>query len=119
VALKSDGSVAAWGANWDGQCDISPSSTNVAGIAAGESHTLLLLEGAEPPLRLLNPARNGAGFKAVVQTMVRKNYALEFKNSLGATSWTSLGSVAGNGALIQLTDAPGSGPQRFYRVRQW
>jgi len=119
LALKADGSVAAWGANWDGQCDLSPTTTNVVGIAAGEAHTLLLVEGSRPVLRLLNPARNGLGFRAVLQTLNRNNYTLEFKNSLTATSWTTLSTLKGNGSLIQLIDLPASGPQRFYRVRQW
>ncbi len=119
LALKTDGSVAAWGANWDGQCNLSPTTTNVVGMAAGEAHTLLLVEGSQPVLRLLNPTRNSAGFKVVLQTLNRKNYALEFKSSLTATSWTTLSTATGNGALIQLSDSAASGPQRFYRVRQW
>lgn len=119
LALKADGSVAAWGANSDGQCNLPPNLTNVVAVAAGESHTLLLLEGSLPVFRLLNPGRNGARFSALLQTLNRKNYVLEFKNSLQATGWTTLPTVTGNGALRQLTDTPGSGPQRFYRVRQW
>jgi hypothetical protein len=119
LGLNLDGSVAAWGANWDGQCNLDPNLTNVVAAAAGGSHTLLLLEGAAPVFRLLNPARNGAGFSGVLQTLNRKNYALEFKTSLKTTSWTSLPTVMGNGSLRQLGDTPGNAPQRFYRVRQF
>src|SRR5258708_33324922 len=35
-------SVAAWGADWNGQCDLSPVLTNAIGIAAGAEHTLIL-----------------------------------------------------------------------------
>src|SRR5207237_4827155 len=118
LALKADGTVAAWGANWDGQCDL-PSLTNAVGIAAGEDHSVLLLEGNMPALRLLNPSRSGGRFNAVLQTLNRKNYALEFKTSVTATSWTTLPGVPGNGALRQLTDPAATAPQRFYRIRLW
>jgi alpha-tubulin suppressor-like RCC1 family protein len=119
LGLKLDGSPAAWGANWDGQCNLDSNLTNVVAVAAGGNHTLLLLEGSAPAFRLLNPTRNGAGFSGVLQTLSRKNYALEFKPSLSSTSWTSLPTVTGNGSLRQLSDTPGNTPQRFYRVRQW
>jgi hypothetical protein len=42
VALKSDGTVAAWGDNYDGQTTIPKGLTNVVAIAAGVSHTVAL-----------------------------------------------------------------------------
>lgn len=117
LALKSDGTVAAWGANWNGQCDLLPAITNAVGIAAGRSHTLVLVADGTFVPRLFSPRSNGNRFSALLQTLNTRNYGLDFKTSLTATSWTSLPVVPGNGALRMLTDTA-AGPQRFYRVRQ-
>ncbi|MCM8828510.1 MAG: hypothetical protein NC902_04400, partial [Candidatus Omnitrophica bacterium] len=42
VALKGDGTVVAWGDNWDGQCYVPAGLTNVVAIAAGGAHTVAL-----------------------------------------------------------------------------
>ena len=47
------------------------------------------------------------------------HYALDFKNSLKETSWTSICTNAGNGALELLTDRAATAAQRYYRLRQW
>jgi len=69
--------------------------------------------------QLLNPARKGPRFSAQVQTLNRKSYALECKDSLAATNWTTLSTNTGNGALRMLMDQTAPGLQRFYRMRQW
>jgi hypothetical protein len=119
VALAADGSLVAWGADWNGQCDIPPDILPAAGVAAGSYHTVALIESATPPPRLLNPARNGNCFSALLQTLNRKSYALEYKDSLNAASWTALSTNAGNGALITVADPSAAAPRRFYRTRQW
>ena len=119
LALKSSGAVAAWGANWNGQCSVPSFCTNVFAVAAGAYHTLLLLEA--PPIlpQLLTPARRAGSFSLLVQSLNRRSYALEFKNTLMETNWTALPAVQGNGALRLLTDPDASVSQRFYRTRQW
>ena len=119
LALRTDGSVAAWGANWSGQCNLSAAWTPAVGMAAGSNHTLVLPEGGAPVLRLLSPAWKQNRFSAIVQTLNRKNYALEFRDSLSPTNWTLLPGVAGNGALRVLTNSTAAVPHRFYRSRQW
>jgi hypothetical protein len=55
----------------------------------------------------------------LIQTLDGKHYALDFKNSLTAASWSPLCTNAGNGGLELLTDGAATAAQRFYRVRRW
>ncbi|HOX56131.1 MAG TPA: family 10 glycosylhydrolase [Candidatus Paceibacterota bacterium] len=119
VALHADGALTPWGANWNSQCEVPSGLSAVAAVAAGTSHTVVLLEGAMPVPRLLNPAWNGSRFSASVQTLARMNYALEYKDSPTAATWTCVCTNSGNGALRILTDPSASGASRFYRMRQW
>ena len=119
LALKADGTVVAWGANWAGECGLPPGLSNLTAVAAGAYHTLVM---PDPSLRmpqLFHPARQGTRFNLLLQTVSRRSYGLEYKDSLGATNWTALPSAAGNGALRLLTDPAAVALHRFYRVRQW
>jgi hypothetical protein len=89
------------------------------GIAAGSAHTVVLLEGAVPVARLLNPTSKGGQFSALQQTVLRKSYVLESTDSVRPTNWTPLSTNDGNGALTILTNRPDGAPQRYYRTRQW
>lgn len=42
VALRSDGTVIAWGSNWTGQADVPEGLTDVVQVAAGSKHTVAL-----------------------------------------------------------------------------
>jgi hypothetical protein len=42
LALRADGTVLAWGDDWDGQCDVPSGLSNVVAIAAGQYHSLAL-----------------------------------------------------------------------------
>lgn len=42
LALKDDGTVRAWGGNWEGQITVPPGLSNVVAIAAGHSHSIAL-----------------------------------------------------------------------------
>jgi hypothetical protein len=119
VALKAEGSLVAWGANGNGQCDIPPGVTNAVLIATGHSHTVALVNDGALRLRLVSPAIHGDRFSALLQTWYRRTYAFESKVLLNVSNWTTLSVVSGNGALRLLDDASTSVPQGFYRVRQW
>ena len=119
LALKADGTMAAWGANWNGQCNLASTRANAVGLAGGEEHSLLLSTCSLPTPELLNPVRTPNTFSFLIQTLDRKHYALDFKNSLTATSWSPISTNAGNSALKLLTDRAATAAQRFYRVRQW
>jgi hypothetical protein len=123
LALRSDGSVVAWGANWNGQCNVPAilqgGTGDAIAVAAGTHHSAALLGGILPIPKLWNPARQGTAFSVLVQSLNRKSYALEYENALGATNWTTVFTCAGNGALTLLHDLSATGSPRFYRMRQW
>jgi len=66
--------------------------------------------------QLLSPARQGGRFSALVQTMNRISYALEFKSPITATNWSAITTNTGNGALRQLSDPVAPPSPRFYRA---
>ena len=123
LALRSDGSLVAWGSDANGQCSfptwLGDTEGDVVAIGAGAYHSLALMGGSLPGSRLWNFTKQGSTFSVLVQTLIRKSYALEYKNSLTATNWTALSTNAGTGALVVLTDPSADGTARFYRVRQW
>ena len=117
LALRADGTVVGWGSGFPTQ--VPAGVSNFIGIAAGEAHTLLLQQSALPEPRLFRPARQGGQFSAVIQTLNRRSYGLDFKGSLQETGWNGLPAVPGNGALRLLADPQAIVGQRFYRLRQW
>jgi alpha-tubulin suppressor-like RCC1 family protein len=124
LALKNDGTVAAWGRNigpsggFAGQAVVPAGLSNVVEIAGGAYHSLAIVD--TPTLRpiLFNPTRQGATFNAVLATLNRKSYALEYLNSLSEITWTRLPAIAGNGGSRILTDPAATGPVRIYRAVQ-
>ena len=80
---------------------------------------MVLLADSIPDPRLLNPALKKGSFSALVQTLSRKNYALDYKLSLAATNWTPLCTNSGNGGVGLLADPAAGPPGKFYRMRQW
>jgi alpha-tubulin suppressor-like RCC1 family protein len=119
LALKNNATVVAWGNNGSGQCNISPSLQNVTALAAGEAHSLVLL--GTPPAypQPLYPTHTGNEFSVVARTIAGNHYALEYKNALSDSNWTSLTAIIGNGSPQFLIDRGATGPRRLYRIKQW
>ena len=89
------------------------------GIGAGESYSLALMAGTLPVPRLLNPTWRAGQFSVLLQTLNRKHYALQYKTSVLAASWTSVCTNLGNGALLPMNDPIAAPPQRYFRLWQW
>jgi hypothetical protein len=119
LALTATGSVIAWGSDLSGQCHLPSPLTSVVSMAGGEEHTILLVITTLPTPKLLQPVRTPGKFSALVQSLYRKHYALDFKNSLAAPTWTPVCTNAGNGILELLTDNGATPTQRYYRLREW
>ena len=119
LALTASGAVVAWGSDFSGQCHLPATLANIVSLACGDDHSLLLVTTTLPTPELLNPLRTPQTFSVLIQTLYRKHYALDFKNSLTVADWNSVSTNAGNGALELLTDRAATTTQRFYRLRQW
>jgi hypothetical protein len=109
--------VAAYGGNESGQCNVPPSLSNVQQVAAGWNYSLALT-GAASTLLATNPRWSPTGFSVSVQTVSGRGYALQYKDSLTGTSWTTMPPVAGTGGVITLTGPLGPNGHRFYRIEQ-
>jgi sugar lactone lactonase YvrE len=119
LALQSNGLVVAWGSDYNGQCEIPKVLSDLIGISAGEAHTLVLGNGNLPNPKLLGSVWKDGSFGTILQTVFRKNYAVDFANSLTAPVWTPMGTNSGNGALQFWTDSSANTSKRFYRGRQF
>jgi M6 family metalloprotease-like protein len=119
VALKGDGTSAAWGNNDRGQSSFPNALKNVVAVSAGQYHTVVLVGDPKAGPLAFRPSWSAGQFKVVLPTAPGKNYALEYRDSPIAGSWSALPAVQGTGGLQVLTDPAANGPQRSYRVKQW
>jgi hypothetical protein len=129
LALKSDGTLVAWGAGGPntnalvvyGQNTVPEGLSNVFQIAAGSVHSLAVVGTGSPlqPLAIFAPARMKGKFHVEVPTANGKVYRLEYKSQLTDPTWTAVMLAAGNGRLAQLSDANTTQAARFYRVSSW
>jgi hypothetical protein len=124
LVLKNDGTLAAWGRNvgagggFTAQAIVPEGLSNVVAIAGGGYHSLAIIGSPMPIPKLFNPVKHGSTFCATLPTLHRTQYALEYKDSLTETNWSSLPSITGNGFATVIVDPGAIAPQRFYRIRQ-
>ena len=130
LALKSDGTVEAWGAGTNvvggtslnkGQSIVPAGLSNVVAVASGGTFSLAMV-GSGPPTSLValtNYSKTANGFAVTMPAECGRVYRLEYKAALADSTWTGLPLVAGNGAMLTLTNSPTPDLQGFYRVRRW
>lgn len=75
LALRPDGSVAAWGPNVSGERDIPPGVGNVQQVAAGRAHSVVLLSGIPPTLTLQPVAQTAAEGSSITFTVAASGAA--------------------------------------------
>jgi alpha-tubulin suppressor-like RCC1 family protein len=125
LALKSDGTVVAWGTNLDayarytGRIDVPPDLGQVVAITGGADLSLALVGNPPlfPPKRLDSPQWIGGALRIPIQTDRGRTYFLEYCTSLASGTWTMLPGIPGDGGRKILGDPGAQGGQRFYRVR--
>jgi hypothetical protein len=120
MALRTNGTVVAWGYNGYGQINVPPNLSNATAIAAGALHSMALVCGGLTALASTrNPTFSSNVFRLSIPTQCGRIFELDYKNSMADTNWTTLPYVAGNGTNLVLTDFSATNTQRFYRVRRW
>jgi alpha-tubulin suppressor-like RCC1 family protein len=101
LALKADGTVAAWGYNDDGQCDVPDGLAGVVAITTGSKHSLALVEPCAPRI-LAQPGaavfRSGESVRLSVK---------EFSVPKASVKWRKTGSseVIGEGLVLLIPAA--------------
>jgi alpha-tubulin suppressor-like RCC1 family protein len=90
LALKTNGTVVAWGADSAGQCDVPVNLDNVVAIAAGDSHSLALKNdgtvvawGGNDDLQSVVPAN----LEHVIAIAASKNHSLALKEDATIVEW--------------------------------
>jgi sugar lactone lactonase YvrE len=91
--------------------------TNFAGKATSAFATFLYVAKVQPQTQTLTNAifANGV-FSVSIPSQAGINYVLEYKASLTDPVWQTVGTTAGTGGVIVLSDSGAAGSTRFYRV---
>jgi hypothetical protein len=119
VGLNSNTRVLGWGDNFSGQATFPSNLSNVVAVATGKDHTVVLLGMPPAQPQPYRPQWNGPQFSLLLQTYSGESYALEYRDSLAAGSWTALSTNRGNGTIQFLVDPNANSGHRYYRVRKW
>jgi len=88
--------------------------TNTAGSTTSSNAYLKVLV----PPTLVAPEALGSGLSVPVPSVAGLSYLLEYKNTLGDSTWTAVSSwVPGTGHILVLQDTNVVSSPRFYRVQ--
>ena len=72
----------------------------------------------QTPIQIVNISRTGGTFSAAFNTDAGASYTVQYKDALGAATWSTLTTVAGDGTLKTFSDGPPASTtgHRFFRV---
>ena len=116
LALKGDGTVVAWGANWYGQTNVPPGLSNVVAVAAGMGHSLVFIGGSPLQGRLGNPFVSGGLFHLTIAGLAGTRYQYILEQSADLQHWTPTQTNTLPGGGRQWVVPTGTNPQ-FFRTR--
>jgi hypothetical protein len=80
------------------------------------TNTAAIVTYRDVPVTILNPAHTGTTTTFNFLTQAGRTHTVLYKNDLTNGAWLPLQTVAGNGAVTNITDSAATGPRRFYRV---
>jgi len=116
LALKSDGTVVAWGWNTNGEATVPAGVSNVVAISAGYYQSLAIIA----DLKIDSIQSRLDGLALGFHTFAGRQYSVEFSPDLIPPNWLPLpsGNVLGNGQDVQVIDSsPANTATRFYRLK--
>jgi alpha-tubulin suppressor-like RCC1 family protein len=115
LALKSDGTVVAWGWNTNGEATIPVGVSNVVAISAGYYQSLAIIA----DLKIDSIQSRVDGLAIGFHTFAGRQYSVEFSPDLIPPNWLPLpgGNVLGNGQDVQVIDSSPANATRFYRLK--
>lgn len=90
LALKSNGSVVAWGSNSQGQTNVPSNATNIVAIAAGQTHSLALRQNGRVTAwgyNFFGQTTVPAGLTNVVAIAAGHNFSLALKSDGTVVGW--------------------------------
>ena len=121
LATRADGTIFAWGYNSHGQTNLPFGLSKAVGIAGGLLHSLALVDDGLPGISEspISMEKTLNDFSVTLRTQVGRVYALEYKDSLLSSSWTTLPLIVAKGSNSTLSDPTATVSQRFYRIRRW
>ena len=94
-------------------------STIAQPVAAVPSSARFSIQGGfwiTPAPVLFAPVKVGTNFTVSIQSELGKTYTVSYANSLASPNWQNLTSVAGNGAVITVTNSVLGVSARFFRL---
>jgi alpha-tubulin suppressor-like RCC1 family protein len=117
LALRSNGTLVAWGDNAYSRTNLPSNLYNVTAISAGGLEDLAMIKALTIDSFKITDQSTAISFT----TFSGQPYAVEYADTLPASSWTNLpgGNILGTGQTVTVTDSGVPvGGNRFYRVKQ-
>ncbi len=87
------------------------------GTSQSEANVNFLMLVKTAPSPLLTASRSGGNLVISFPTQTGYSYQVQYKNSLNAASWTSLGGALSGNNAVQTVNDPATIGSRFYRVQ--
>jgi alpha-tubulin suppressor-like RCC1 family protein len=113
LALQADGTVVGWGGDWNASA-VSATAQRMVAVRGGGDFSVALASAQE--ISAITPTLQGPLIS--FQTFLGRNYAVQYKSSVGASNWSEAPSSPGTGFLSTFTDTNWNSAMRFYRLRE-
>ena len=113
--------VAGGGTTFSSSARFQLGSTIAQPLAAVPSSARFSIQGGfwiTPAPIFFAPTKVGTNFVVSIQSELGKTYTVSYASSLTSPSWQNLTSVAGNGAVITVTNSALGVTSRFYRLME-
>ncbi|MCL4789613.1 MAG: hypothetical protein KJ070_22960 [Verrucomicrobia bacterium] len=94
-----------------------PTTVRVEGVVGHFSTYAVVTFQPLGELTITGPEASDGAFSFSFASQAGTNYTVQFTDALQPVNWQTLTNLSGNGGLLQVSDAPLTNAQRFYRVQ--